>query len=44
VPGPAQLIDNGVVALSYLWLCCGALALAGAALGLVWLARRSKRR
>jgi hypothetical protein len=44
VPSSAQLIDNGVVALSYVWLCCGGLALAGAALGLVWLARRSKRR
>lgn len=44
VPSPAQLIDNSVVALSYVWLCCGALALAGAAVALVWLARRSKRR
>lgn len=43
VPSPAQLIDNSVMALSYVWLCCGGLALAGAALGLVWLARRSKR-
>ena len=44
VSGPAQLIDSGVVALSYLWLCCGAFGLAAAALVLVWLARRSKRR
>jgi hypothetical protein len=43
-PGVAQLIDSGVVALSYLWLCCGALFLVAAALTLVWLSRRSKRR
>lgn len=43
-PGVAELIDSGVVALSYLWLCCGALLLAAAALVIVWLARRSKRR
>jgi hypothetical protein len=39
----ARLIDEGVVALSYLWLCCGVLMLAIAALVIVWLARRSKR-
>jgi hypothetical protein len=43
-PGVAQLIDSGVVALSYLWLCCGALFLVAAALTIVWLSRRSKRR
>ena len=35
-PSAAQLIDSGVVALSYLWLCCGALLLAAAALTIVW--------
>jgi hypothetical protein len=44
VPGLAQLIDEAVVALGYLWLCCGALGLAAAALILAWLARRSARR
>lgn len=44
VPGAAQLIDSGVVALSYLWLCCGALLLAVAGLVVAWLSRRSKRR
>ena len=39
----ARLIDEGIVALSYLWLCCGVLVLAIAALVIVWLARRSKR-
>ena len=39
----ARLIDEGIVALSYLWLCCGVLVLAVAALVIVWLARRSKR-
>jgi hypothetical protein len=43
VPGVAQLIDNGVMALSYVWLCCGILVLLGATLILVWLARRSRR-
>jgi hypothetical protein len=43
-PGAAQLIDDGVMALSYLWLCCGALLLAGVGLAVVWLWRRSKRR
>jgi hypothetical protein len=43
-PGTAQLIDSGVVALSYLWLCCGALLLAVVGLAVLWLWRRSKRR
>ena len=43
-PGAAQLIDSGVVALSYLWLCCGALLLAVVGLAVLWLWRRSKRR
>jgi hypothetical protein len=42
-PGAAELIDSGVVALSYLWLCCGALLLAAAGLTIVWLSRRSRR-
>jgi hypothetical protein len=37
------LIDDGIVALSYLWLCYGVLVLAVAALVIVWLARRSTR-
>lgn len=40
--GVATLIDGGVVALSYLWLCCGALLLIGAALAAVWLGRRRR--
>jgi hypothetical protein len=43
-PGAAELIDSGVVALSYLWLCCGVLILAAAGLAVLWLWRRSKRR
>ena len=43
-PGAAQLIDSGVVALSYLWLCCGALLLVVVGLVVLWLWRRSKRR
>ncbi len=43
-PGPAQLIDSGVVALSYLWMCCGVIVLAVAALVVMWLARRSRAR
>jgi hypothetical protein len=39
----AQLIDEAIVALSYLWLCCGILVLVVAALVIVWLARRSTR-
>ena len=40
----AQLIDAGVVALGYIWLCCGALALVGVTLILVWLLRRGRGR
>lgn len=43
-PGPAQLIDSGIVALSYLWMCCGGIVLVVAALVVVWLARRSRAR
>lgn len=43
-PGAAELIDSGVVAFSYLWLCCGALLLAIVGLVVLWLWRRSKRR
>jgi len=43
-PGAAELIDSGVIALSYLWLCCGVLLLAAAGLAVLWLWRRSKRR
>ena len=43
-PSAAQLIDNGLVALSYVWLCCGVFFLIGATLGVVWLVRRSRRR
>ena len=43
-PSAAELIDSGVVALSYLWLCCGALLLVVAGLTALWLWRRSKRR
>lgn len=42
--GPAQLIDSGIVALSYLWLCCGFIFLVVAALTVIWLARRSRNR
>lgn len=39
----ARLIDTIIIALSYIWLCCGIFVLIGVTLGLVWLAR-SKRR
>ncbi len=42
VPSAARLIDNGIVALSYLWLCCGAFVLVVAVLGIVFLARRKR--
>jgi len=35
----ARLIDTAVIAVSYLWLCCGIFVLIGITLGLVWLAR-----
>ncbi len=44
VPGAAELIDNSIVAFSYLWLCCGALLLGLLALVAVWLSRRGSRR
>ena len=43
-PGVAELIDNGIVAFSYVWLCCGALFLGLLALVVVWLTRRGARR
>jgi len=43
VPSAAQLIDNALLAVSYVWLCCGVLALIMAAAAFLWLARRSKR-
>jgi hypothetical protein len=43
-PGAAELIDSGIVAFSYLWLCCGALLLVATGLAVLWLWRRSKRR
>ncbi len=44
VPSAAQLIDNAIVAVSYVWLCCGvALLVLGGAV-LVWLVRRGSRR
>jgi hypothetical protein len=39
----AALIDRGVLTLGYLWLCCGVLALIGAAVALFWFFRRSRR-
>lgn len=42
VPSAAELIDNSIVALSYLWMCCGALLLVALALAAVWLARRGR--
>jgi cytoskeletal protein RodZ len=43
-PTAADLIDSGVVALSYLWLCCGALLLIATGLVVLWLWRRGKRK
>jgi len=40
---PARLIDLGILALSYLWLGCGVLALVAATLILVWVARGHRR-
>jgi len=39
----ARLIDQGVLALGYLWLCCGILALVGIGGALIWFFRRSRR-
>jgi hypothetical protein len=39
----AGLIDQGVLALGYLWLCCGVVALLAAGGALVWFFRRSPR-
>jgi hypothetical protein len=39
----AGLIDQGVLALGYLWLCCGVVALFGVGGLLVWFFRRSRR-
>jgi len=39
----ATLIDQGVLAVGYLWLCCGVLALVGAGGALIWFSRRSRR-
>jgi hypothetical protein len=38
----AKLIDQGVLAMGYLWLCCGVLALIGVAGTLIWFFRRSR--
>lgn len=35
----ARLIDAAIIAVSYIWLCCGVFILIGVTLGLVWLAR-----
>jgi hypothetical protein len=43
VSGAAQLIDSGIRALSYLWLCCGAVLILVAVLVFVWLMRRTRR-
>jgi hypothetical protein len=39
----AGLIDQGVLALGYLWLCCGVVALLAIGGALVWFFRRSPR-
>jgi hypothetical protein len=39
----ASLIDQGVLALGYLWLCCGVLALIGIGGALLWFLRRPRR-
>lgn len=41
---PALFIDNLVIAFGYVWMCFGLLAIAGAALGGVFLWRRRNRR
>jgi hypothetical protein len=40
---PALFIDNLVIAFGYVWMCFGALAMVGAAVGGVWLWRRRSR-
>lgn len=42
-PGVAELIDSGIVALSYVWICCGGLLLLGVAAAAYFLARRNRR-
>jgi hypothetical protein len=39
----ARLIDAAIIALSYVWLCCGIFVLIGTTLLLVWLARGKAR-
>jgi hypothetical protein len=39
----AGLIDQGVLALGYLWLCCGIFALIGVGGALFWFFRRARR-
>lgn len=39
----ARLIDTAIIALSYIWLCCGIFVLIGTTLLLVWLARGKAR-
>ena len=39
----ARLIDQGVLAMGYLWLCCGILALVGVGGALIWFVQRSRR-
>jgi hypothetical protein len=39
----ARLIDTAIIALSYVWLCCGIFVLIGTTLLLVWLARGKAR-
>jgi hypothetical protein len=39
----ARLIDQGALAVGYLWLCCGVLALVGVGGALIWFFRRSRR-
>ena len=38
----ARLIDQGALAVGYLWLCCGVLALVGVGGALIWFVRRSR--
>ena len=43
LPVLAGWVNSGLVAVSYAWLFCGVLFLAGLVLGLAWLARRNRR-